>query len=372
MIRKNISLDETYLQVLEPLLDKHRGNLSAAVRDAIELAGLALENYGTSEKAVDSLKTKEKGLNVREALVRDGECVLLSQQTISWLISNADGRILDDDIVYELINPYKINTMSDLGKYLNERSRVMGWKIRVSISWKGEDADPECTVLSFCGGSRELRELMGEIVSIFMARWMGLDVDAAYRKFNSITIHFKKFVNTGPWQIPPGVLKYFGSREAIYKEIEKKPEYWNTLIGLYRRFNYQRVNIDRKLFEVFAAGDVPDIKKYLETVDGRPINEIPLSDLLQIFKKIVTISQFVDDVKVSTEKGKEYVKIRHDYSSEKVISTMVQLFSDVFRAGWHTFRVRLVSNLIIFEFDRPAESNPEERIYSLSAEELTL
>jgi hypothetical protein len=45
-----------------------------------------------------------------------------------------------------------------------------------------------------------------------------------------------------------------------------------------------------------------------------------------------------------------HVKIRHQFSDEKVILKLVELFSKVFRAAGYTFEVRSISNLIIFEF----------------------
>lgn len=366
LIRKNVSLDEIHLKQLQPLLDKNEGNLSAAVREAIELANLALESYGSPEEAAESLKKIDKDIDARKQLLKSGECLLLSRETVNWLVNCASGRLVDDDIVYELINPYRINTMPDLKEYLNEWSQLMGWNIRVSVSWKGEDAEPECGTLHFCGGDPGLRELMVKTVSIFMGRWMGLDVDAVYRKAVSLTVYFNTFIPDDSWEVPPGILKHFGSRNSAYREIERKPEYWTTLIELYRLSFYQRVNIDRGLFEAFAAGDAPDIKKYFENKVGSPLNEVPLPDLARLFKKLVEISQLADEVEVSTEVGKEYVKIRHSYSSEYLIFKLVCLFSDVFKAGWHTFNVKYFSNLIIFDFEKSNVANLKETVYSIS------
>ena len=43
LIRKNISLDDKYLKKLQPFLDANDGNLSAAVRDTIEIADTDLQ-----------------------------------------------------------------------------------------------------------------------------------------------------------------------------------------------------------------------------------------------------------------------------------------------------------------------------------------
>ena len=45
-----------------------------------------------------------------------------------------------------------------------------------------------------------------------------------------------------------------------------------------------------------------------------------------------------------------HVKIRHQFSDEKVVLKLVELFSKLFREAGYIFEVRTVSNLIIFEF----------------------
>ncbi|MCQ1537099.1 hypothetical protein FTO70_15745 [Methanosarcina sp. KYL-1] len=349
LIRKNISLDEAHLQKLQPLLEKHNGNLSAAVREAIDLLSLALEGHETPEGMAESLKKKEIYSETWEELIQRGECILMSQQVLSWLIKNASGRLMDSDVVYELINPYRITTISELKEYLNCRSKRRGWKIQISISCNDE-IEPEYATMDFVGGDRDFRELLIEIVCIFLARWMNLDVESVYRKSNSSTIYLRSFVRHDPQEIAPGVWKYFGSKEVLYREVERKPEFWITLSELYRSFNYQRVDIDKNLFEALVGGKLPDITKYFEIKAGRSLHEIPLPELLPLFKRLVMASQLVSDVEVCTEKGQEYIKILHDYSDEKVVSKLVQMFSNVFEMGWHTFRVSSVSELIIFDF----------------------
>ena len=48
IVRKNISIDQCYIDKLKPFLDKNNGNLSAAIRDSIETASQAIE--GKKEK----------------------------------------------------------------------------------------------------------------------------------------------------------------------------------------------------------------------------------------------------------------------------------------------------------------------------------
>jgi len=50
ILRKNISLNEDYLRKLEPLMQKHNGNLSAVIREVIDLADVAFQDPDSVKK----------------------------------------------------------------------------------------------------------------------------------------------------------------------------------------------------------------------------------------------------------------------------------------------------------------------------------
>ncbi|MFZ2499005.1 MAG: hypothetical protein WCB90_15185 [Methanosarcina sp.] len=352
MIRKNVSLEEAHLQKLQPLLEKHRGNLSAAVREVIDLVSLGLESHGNPDEMAVNLKTEGAFSGIQEQLIKSGECVMMNQQMVKWLVRSCAGKLMDEDVVHDLINPYIITTLPELEEYLNSSSKKMGWNIEVSGPYD-EGLETGAMIMDFTGGDRDFREFLVEAVCIFFSRWLNLDVEAMHRKSNSITLYLKSFIRRDMQEIPFGVKKYFGSRDNLYREIEQKPEFWVTLAELYQKFNYQRVNLDKDLFESLVAGKLPDISKYFELKADRSLREIQLSELLPLFKYLLMASNLVNDVELCTEKGKEKIKIRHDYSDERVITKLVQLFSNVFDAGWHKFSVISVSELIIFDFSLP-------------------
>ncbi|AKB80484.1 hypothetical protein MSHOH_4001 [Methanosarcina horonobensis HB-1 = JCM 15518] len=135
MIRKNVSMEDEYLQKLQPFLDKNNGNLSAAIRDAIELADAALQGHESVEDAMEYLtQGSTKYPEIRNSLIESGECILISQLSFRWLIENTDGILVDDELVSEIFNPYKIRSVSNLIEYLNKRSLNMGWGIEVYAS----------------------------------------------------------------------------------------------------------------------------------------------------------------------------------------------------------------------------------------------
>lgn len=363
LIRKNVSIDETHLQKLQPLLKKHKGNLSAAIREIIDLASSDLENCGSREETTEYFEKQRNFSGTKEELLTSEEFVTMNQQMMKWLVRSCAGKLIDEDVVHGMINPYIITTFSELEDYLNASSKRMGWKIKVSGP-RIEKPKNGVFIMDFFGGDQDIREFFVEVVCIFLSRWMSLDVEALHRKSNSITIYLKNFVRNDLEKAAPGVRKFFGSKDHLYREIEEKSEFWIELAERYEKFNYRRVNLDKDLFKTLVAGELPDITKYFELKADCSLREIPLSELLPLFKHLLMTSQLVNDVEICTEKGKEKMKIRHDYSDEKVVAKMIQILSRVFETGWHNFTLCVVSELLIFDFYIGIPNGNNEKIYS--------
>jgi hypothetical protein len=346
LIRKNVSMEDEYLQKLQPFLDKNNGNLSAAIRDAIELADAALQGHESVENALEYFtQGSTKYPEIRNSLIESGEGILISQLSFRWLIENTDGILVDDELVSELFNPYQIKRVSDLLEYLNTRSRNLGWEIKVSINTCEGN---ETNVIMLENGDPSLRAFLCELISIFLGRYLNMDVSFVHRKSNSIRIFLKE--HRSDLDIPPGIRKNFGTLDYTFKEIRSKPEFWISLVERYRLQRYQRINLNKDVFESFLSGEIPDVTGFFEASAGKPIREIPLCEMFGICKKLVSVTQLAGDVERIVERGKIHIKIRHQFSEEIAIAKLIELFSKLFHTAGHIFEVRTVSNLIIIEF----------------------
>ena len=339
-------MEDEYLQKLQPFLDKNNGNLSAAIRDAIELADAALQGHGSIEDALEYFtQGSTKYPEIRNSLIESGECILISQLSFRWLIENTDGILVDDELVSELFNPYQIKNVSDLLEYLNTRSRNLGWEIEVSINTWEED---KTEVIVLENGDPSLRAFLAEAISIFLGHYLNLDVSFVHRKSNSLKIFLKAY--RSDMEVPPGIRKNFGTLDYTLKEIRSKPEFWTSLVERYRLQRYQRINLNKDVFETFLSGEIPDVTSFFEASAGKPIQEIPLCELCTICKKLLFVTQLANDVERTVERGKVIIKIRHQFSEEIAIAKLVELLSRLFHIAGHIFEVRTVSNLIIIEF----------------------
>ena len=353
LIRKNISLDEKYLKKLQPLMDANGGNLSAAIRDTIELTDAALQNHETIEECIDALSVSAPSPTKFDELIENGEHIIINRTALKWLIKKSSGCLVDDELVDELINPFSVQTMPELDTYLNNLSKEFGWGIEVSIFCM-DPLDPDSATIVFSKGDPYLRDFFAEHVALFIVKWKQLDIDDLYRRSKSIRIDFKR-ASFAPGEVPPGIKKHFGYFDLVYGELHNKPEFWNKLVTAYKITEYNMVVFPRNIFEDIVAGNVPDVVGIFETMINQPIIDIPLSELLVLVKKIFIISQIVNNIEIQVEPGHESVKIQHSYRNEETISKIILYFAKIFEANGQEFDVTHSSSLIIFK--RPASGS---------------
>ena len=353
LIRKNISLDDKYLKKLQPLLDANDGNLSAAVRDTIEIADTALTYHKSIDEAINFLKENPAKEELSDT-IKNGENVIINNTMLDWLFRYTKGRLTDEELVNELINPFEISDMRELEDYLNRISRNYQWTIRTSI--KCEDIhNPESALILLSNATINSREFFAQLIAHFLARWKQLDVEHIFRRANSTQISFKKNLSVSLNETMPGIRKHFGYLDIVCRELDDNTEFWVQLMYTYNVERYNLVTLHRSQFETFAAGEVPNPTKILERLCKQSISEMSLPDLLVYFRKMYLATQLAKNIEICLEPGKESVTIYHDFKNEKVIQNLVEYFSNIFRENRTPFVTSSYSSMIVFSFYKEHE-----------------
>ncbi|AKB17062.1 MULTISPECIES: hypothetical protein [unclassified Methanosarcina] len=353
LIRKNISLDDKYLKKLQPLLEANDGNLSAAVRDTIEVADIALSYHRSIDEAIKFLKETPAKEELSDT-IKNGENTIINRTMLEWLFKYTKGRLTDEELVNELINPFEISDMKELENYLNRISRNYQWTIRTSI--KCEDIhNPESALILLSNATINSREFFAQLIAHFLARWKQLDVEHIFRRANSTQISFKKNLSVSLNETMPGIRKHFGYLDIICRELDDNTEFWTQLMYTYNVERYNLVTLHRSQFETFTVGDVPNPTKILERLCKQSVSEMSLPDLLIYFKKMYLATQLVKNIEIYLEPGKESVTIFHDFKNEKVINTLVEYFSNIFREQGTPFVTTSYSSMIVFRFYKEYE-----------------
>ncbi len=363
IIRKNISIDQCHVDQLQPLLEQNNGNLSAAIRDAIEISSRVMEG----KKAVNSEKyinNVPQNTEIRNKLIETDEFILVHRTMFKWFFKKTSGLLIDESTIYELINPYKFRKVPEIINYLNTLNRKLGWKIEVSAEFQGAP-EPESVTLTFSNGNPYFREHLVHGVALYLVKQMKLDVQGLYSRSNVTKLYLKRFTYLDYEQVREGFEGHFGSMDSTFREIRKKPAFWKNLIQLYRQHNYQRISIQKTIFEDLISGRVPDatdMARDFEFLAGKPPDALTLSEHIMIFKELYLTDNIGSDIEVSTEKGREYIKLIHDYSDEKVREYVTQYYSIMLKALFYPFTVTSSPNLILFDFSNSPDSCAETKL----------
>ena len=353
IVRKNISIDQCYVDKLKPFLEKNNGNLSAAIRDAIETASLALDKKTGENGEKDTSKATQHA-EFRNKVIEEGEFLLVHHTLLDWFTVKTSGLLIDESIIYELINPYKVKRVSGIVSYLNALNEKMGWKITVNAEYN-KDFEPENAIFVLSNGEFCFRRIMAHSLALYLAKQMKMDVYGLYNKSNVTKIYFKRFEFLNYQKVPKGIEEHFGPLEGTFREVQKRPDFWKNLIKTYREQNYQRLNMNRKIFEAFVSGDIPsvaDMARNFELVAGKPPAAFTLAEHIIIFKELYLVDGIGSDIEICTEKGCECVKLIHDYSNEKVCEYIVNYYTNFFKSIGYPFTVITNPNIIVFEFGR--------------------
>ena len=351
IVRKNISIDQCYVDKLKPFLEKNNGNLSAAIRDAIETASTALVRQTNENEEKDSNKASQHA-EFRNKLVEEGEFLLVHHTLLEWFIKKTSGLLIDESTIYELINPYKVKRVSDIVSYLNLLNEKMGWKIKVEAECN-QDFYPETVNLIFSSGNTCYRRIMAHSLALYLAKQMKLDVYGLFSRSNTIKIYFKRFEFLEYQKVPKGIAEHFGPMEGTLLEVQKRPDFWKNLIKTYREQNYERLSMNRKIFEAFVSGNIPsinDMARNFELIVGKPPAAFTLAEHIMIFKEIYLTDGIGSDIEICTEKNCEYVKLIHDYTNIKVCEHIINYYSNFFKSIGYPFTVTTNPNMIVFEF----------------------
>lgn len=357
IVRKNISIDQCYVDKLKPFLEKNNGNLSAAIRDAIETASIVLAGR-TGENGEKASSKVSQNAEFRNELIEEEEFLLVHHTLLEWLINNTSGLLIDESTVYEIINPYKIKRIPEVVSYINSLNEKMGWKIKVDAEYS-QGPELETASLTLSNGNSCFREIIAHSLVIYLVKQMKMDVQGLFCKSNVTKVYFKRFESLDFQKVPKGLEEHFGSMENTFREIHKKPEFWKNLIKAYRQQNYQRLSMQKKTFEALVSGDLPSVaemRRNFELTTGRPPSTFTLAEHILIFKEIYLTDSIGSDIEICTEKGKEYVKLIHDYSDKKVCESITKYYSNIFKSINCPFKVTTNPHMILFEFGKSLSS----------------
>jgi predicted hydrocarbon binding protein len=358
LTRKHIAMEDEYLKKLEPLIIKNGGNLSAAVRDAIELTDIALKTYGSKDKAADAIITGN-GSSSRDQCINLGQCIVISSQTFHWLLEQSRGLIMDQDTLIDIIDPFKITSMLQLQEALNQKLKGFGWQTEVQIEYDDLLYPNKAGVL-IKGNYRNRLEFIAGIIGLYLANYKDLGMISIRRRMGCIKIHLQKRNN--PEEAYGDLLTHLGYFQDILKELNTRPDFWKNLIREHSATNYNLVTLHRNFYEDLLLGRIPKAIMTIVAVSRRPIEEMPLQELLRTLKQVAETSGIINRIDLE----EDIIKLHHSYRNMRAADRVKEIFVGIMDASGYVYTAQLTSNLIILRHQPEVEKKILELLERLT------
>jgi len=163
MLRKNVSISDTHLKMLDPLLKKHQGNLSAAMRDIIDFTGFVTENMGSLETAKDLFREKNHAMEETRNRIYG---ITIPLTMFRWLLVNKKGNLPPINEAIQLFSNQSINSydISTLNKVINEEISFLNWPITVNLGSENGQISIQIT-----GVDPEINIFYAKLISMFLS-----------------------------------------------------------------------------------------------------------------------------------------------------------------------------------------------------------
>jgi hypothetical protein len=163
MLRKNVSISDSHLKLLDPLLKKHQGNLSAAMREIIDFTGFVTENIGCLESAKNLLKEKN---HAREETRNRIYGVTIPLTMFRWLLNNRKGVFPPLNEVIQIFLPHNANIydINSLDKVISEELSLLNWPVTVAVGHENGHISFQIT-----GTDPEINKFNAILIAMFFA-----------------------------------------------------------------------------------------------------------------------------------------------------------------------------------------------------------
>lgn len=232
MIRKNISLYEEDMKKIGRIVEKHEGNLSAAMREIIDFVDFMLQKFGSFEKA-KKIERRTKG-------------VCVPNELLNWFLTYTSECLPDEDAAGSIEEICAIESVSDLAE-------IAGIGLPVDIKVDADDDRNPSAVAIRLTGERAHTEFAAKVIACFLAENRGLAVEDVFRHTASTTVKMKKGKEgereseDDYKKVRDSLIKHFGERHIMTQEILNKPRFWNAMInataewGDMERYKYPKI-----------------------------------------------------------------------------------------------------------------------------------
>ncbi|MBW6517950.1 MAG: hypothetical protein K0A89_05560 [ANME-2 cluster archaeon] len=138
MLRKNVSISNNHLKIIDPILKKNNGNLSATIRDIIDFTGFIVKKFGSIENAKEELSKENHS---HDYYVDSIYGITMPLSMFRWLLESRDKSNLPIiEEVTQLFMPESggATDLESVIKDINDKNSLLKWPLYIKTHIEGE------------------------------------------------------------------------------------------------------------------------------------------------------------------------------------------------------------------------------------------
>lgn len=331
IVTRHISLDDECVEKIKPYVEKNKGNFSAAIRDIIDQS----EKNGTHD-------------NIS----------VIDVSVLKWMLDEISGELIPDILLDNMIDPSLIKSMAKLEKHLVSKISELEWDINLSLRYDN-DTNPSGILIDIKGSYPKMK-LIASMLSQYLVKnsieHAPLEIISVIDHSDSIKVELKR---SNKKDAMNSLFVFFGKMDEVIKGIKSRPAFWKVLVKIHLLSNYNMVTVHRNYFEDMLAGKVPIGEISIETLARKPVQEIPLGEMLSLIKEVYETSRVVDRIEIN----RETLILFHNYRNVDAIEKLKNSLVSLLGTNGHLYDAKSTANMIVLTH-RPDISTKVNEIVS--------
>ncbi len=314
-VSRHISIDDEYIEKIRPYVEKHHGNFGKAIKEMISRA-LKYNSHSNSSAIETSL--------------------------FKWMLTEIDGIFVPDDVLDHLLDPALINSMKGLEEYLKHRFGELEWDIALALDYD-TDKFPSRVSIEMTGAPQKIKFVSG-LLSQYLVK---NSLDATPLEIKSV-LSFNdcikiQLAGSNKMDARKSLVTFFGESDEVIRTVKSRPSFWKTMVNRHLLSNYNMVTVHRNYFEDLLADKIPMGEITIESLAKKPIQEIPLDEMLLHIKRVYESSRVADRVDID----KDTIIVHHNYRTKEAIEKIRKSLVALLETNGHLYDAKATANMIV-------------------------
>jgi predicted hydrocarbon binding protein len=310
MISRHISIEEEYADKIQYYLDKHNGNIGAAIKEVIQQA----EKYSPYN------------------------ALTIDISLLNWMLEETEDMLISDAVLDEIIDPKLINSMEKLEKYINDRFNDLGWNIKIVLK-SDKDVLPTDILIEIRGSPKKIK-FISMMISQFLIKNLLKTSPIATKSVINHSEYIKiEMSKSNEKDSLESLFNYFGKMHDTLKTVKDRTSFWKDLIKEHYLTNYNMVTVHRNYFEDLLADDTPLGEIMIEILAKKPVQDISIKEMLLLIKHVYETARVVDKVDINGED----IILYHNYRTKEAVDKLKKILD----TRGHLYDAKSSTNMII-------------------------